>query len=42
MGVTQAAPERLVGDLLLLGTGVAWAFYNFATQGVVQSIPPSP
>jgi drug/metabolite transporter (DMT)-like permease len=36
MGAAQAAPERLLGDVLLLGTGVAWAFYNFATQGVVQ------
>lgn len=33
---TQSAPERLIGDLLLLATGLAWALYNFATQNVVQ------
>jgi drug/metabolite transporter (DMT)-like permease len=32
----QAAPGRLEGDLLLLLTGLAWAFYNFATQDVVK------
>ena len=35
-GMGAAASNRLLGDLLLLGTGVAWAFYNFATRGVVQ------
>jgi drug/metabolite transporter (DMT)-like permease len=30
------ASERLIGDLLLLATGVAWALYNFATQILVK------
>ncbi len=32
----QAAPDRLIGNLLLLLTGLAWALYNFATQEVVK------
>lgn len=32
----DAQPHHLEGDLLLLGTGLAWALYNFATQKVVQ------
>jgi drug/metabolite transporter (DMT)-like permease len=33
---SQAAPDRLEGNLLLLLTGLAWALYNFATQDVVK------
>jgi drug/metabolite transporter (DMT)-like permease len=33
---TQAAPARLIGDLFLIGTGLAWAFYNIVTEHVVR------
>lgn len=32
----QATPGRLIGNLLLLATGLAWALYNFATETVVR------
>lgn len=32
----QSAPDRMLGDLFLLGTGLAWAFYNIVTQNVVK------
>jgi drug/metabolite transporter (DMT)-like permease len=31
-----SSPDRLVGDLCLLGTGLAWALYNFVTKDTVQ------
>lgn len=31
--------DRLVGDLILVSAGVVWAFYNFATRGVVRRYP---
>ena len=35
---TTAVPEshQLEGDLLLMGAGLVWALYNFATRGVAQ------
>jgi drug/metabolite transporter (DMT)-like permease len=33
---TRLASSRMAGNLLLLGTGLAWALYNFATQEVVK------
>lgn len=33
---SQAAPTRLIGDLFLIGTGLAWAFYNIVTEHVVR------
>ncbi len=35
-GFSASASNRLLGDVLLLGTGVAWALYNFATRRVVS------
>jgi drug/metabolite transporter (DMT)-like permease len=32
--------QRLEGDFYLLATGLAWAFYNFVTQNVVQKYSP--
>jgi drug/metabolite transporter (DMT)-like permease len=34
--IASDQPRHLEGDLLLLGTGVAWALYNFATQDVIR------
>ena len=38
-GAQEAGSGRLVGDLILVATGVVWAFYNFATRGVVRKYP---
>lgn len=41
--VSQSPPDagdyRLLGDLILVASGVVWAFYNFATRKVGQSFP---
>lgn len=34
--MASGQPLHLEGDLLLLGTGVAWALYNFTTQDVIR------
>ncbi|HMB25210.1 MAG TPA: DMT family transporter, partial [Anaerolineales bacterium] len=34
--IVSAQSRHLEGDLLLLGTGVAWALYNFTTQDVIR------
>lgn len=31
---------ELLGSVLLLGAGVAWAFYNFLTKKVIERYPP--
>ncbi len=31
--------NRLLGDLILIASGVIWAFYNFATRKIGQSFP---
>ena len=38
-GADAAGPSRLIGDLILVATGVVWAFYNFITRGVVRKYP---
>jgi drug/metabolite transporter (DMT)-like permease len=32
-------PDRLFGDILLILSGVSWAFYNFVTRTVVNKYP---
>lgn len=34
-----SGPYRLVGDVLLVVSGIVWALYNFATRGVVKRHP---
>lgn len=34
-----AGPERLIGDMLLIVSGVVWALYNFATRDVASRLP---
>lgn len=36
---TSAGGNRLLGDLILIASGVVWAFYNFATRKIGQSFP---
>jgi drug/metabolite transporter (DMT)-like permease len=35
----ESGPNRLVGDVLLVVSGIVWALYNFATRGVVNRYP---
>ena len=32
-------PDRLLGDILLVVSGIVWALYNFATRGVSERLP---
>lgn len=34
-----SGPNRLIGDVLLVVSGIVWALYNFATRGVVTRHP---
>lgn len=38
-GGGAAGRSQLIGNLLMIATGVVWAFYNFATQKVVNRYP---
>ncbi|QDY85797.1 EamA family transporter [Paenibacillus polymyxa] len=40
VGESPDGKNQLIGNLILIGTGFAWAFYTFMTRKVVDKYPP--
>ncbi|MEE4566117.1 DMT family transporter [Paenibacillus polymyxa] len=40
VGESSDGKNQLIGNLILIGTGFAWAFYTFMTRKVVDKYPP--
>ncbi|WP_342419625.1 EamA family transporter [Paenibacillus sp. FSL H8-0168] len=40
VGESSDSKNQLIGNLILIGTGFAWAFYTFMTRKVVDKYPP--
>ncbi|TQS00992.1 DMT family transporter [Paenibacillus ottowii] len=40
VGESPGGKNQLIGNLILIGTGFAWAFYTFMTRKVVDKYPP--
>ncbi|WP_226003365.1 DMT family transporter [Paenibacillus sp. BJ-4] len=40
VGESSGGKNQLIGNLILIGTGFAWAFYTFMTRKVVDKYPP--